>query len=1204
MPLYVYNLTESDIQIPVRGGRTFTIPKSNLTGFRGPVVNLTSELHPSIEVDQVYGIEGGLSAGKFNEINNLIISKKIDMEWFGYKEYSTGNLSPRSTASVEETIHVGKSGSVDYSSIKDACESIVDSSMEKPYNIIVHAGRYEEDPFSIPPFTTINGVGGSRRQMVVAKNNFSDFINVTQFSSGIQNIIILGPTDASSIVINSSGVSFNIFNCGFSGGKYCVKCSPTISESRVRLRMSFLCPWGQPPNNFVKCTGYGDVIADGVICENSSTVNDFYVDGENAKLTLMNVYSNGVNGVYADDGANLILNGCEFAGGDTAIWIGASGETNSIINNCIAGRDLYNTAVKIESVNSKTYISGGNLNLSKMEIIDGANFSASFSNNCAGNGYVVWGELFTGNKDGFTPLKSLTRDFFSSGLESGGVVSKHIDGAHVSSGSAWVEKDGIPKKVSWNDEIILDIPNNKKSHIYVCQNGTVSHSVTEPNSYCCVLAVVVKYNNEITFISENTKPVSQLREQIYNYIGKVIGPISYAGSITTENSPPSRKLDVSSGKFFIHDKQCDVDSTSQIEYSLWYRGGVGCDGWDSIQGNTEIDNLNFDDGSGSIVEMDNGKFRKDLLFLTYPKSFHLVIGQEEFDSLNDAENGNDPNIPQVFSKNSMVISAIIIEKGGNISKIIDRRPKIGQGSSSGSSGVSSHGDLLGLEDDDHQQYLLTNGSREFTGDVSLGGNALTNVGHIDGVIVTNHRARHILGGLDEINGDRLGVNYVPENYDRIVSVSHNPSAKHLTSHLMGVDEKIGQIQHSRMYYGRVPTALPFYNHPATADSVGNIMQSRGNAKISHEFDLYRVCKFRTQIVDNDYDKITFNSIQDVADYTNSNVGFDLDSKKFTESCWIYPYDEIDYDIPPPYIFGRNSTRSRLIKWTPKPGKKPRYYSQVKYVHSDPRWPQCDEFLSRAFEVHQWADPITPELTPIQRSGFWMPSSKKNLYAIRRHNNFIKQDLKFGSTGRSGWRSGVGFFTISDFLSCYPWMTHNGSGDLVPADGKIIFVDPNGDIVDERQLPRTSGVVELLSGNFSGTMCIPVASLTGSDRFLSVMLKPLCIDVLDFRSFDTSKLRLECVYKRESDGQHRFNVVDLDGSRHSEGWYCSNVRIGQFINLTKPGRPTNNRYRPSTVRFRFRDLTTNKVGPLSTASLTWRFCGVPGYLPELTTIIDK
>ncbi|MDX1654939.1 MAG: hypothetical protein R3310_06965, partial [Candidatus Competibacteraceae bacterium] len=46
--------------------------------------------------------------------------------------------------------------------------------------------------------------------------------------------------------------------------------------------------------------------------------------------------------------------------------------------------------------------------------------------------------------------------------------------------------------------------------------------------------------------------------------------------------------------------------------------------------------------------------------------------------------------------------------------------------------VDHHGDLQGLEDDDHPQYLLADGSRPLSGDLGAGGNRITGLGAATG----------------------------------------------------------------------------------------------------------------------------------------------------------------------------------------------------------------------------------------------------------------------------------------------------------------------------------------------------------------------------------------------------------------------------------------------------------------------------------------
>jgi hypothetical protein len=73
-------------------------------------------------------------------------------------------------------------------------------------------------------------------------------------------------------------------------------------------------------------------------------------------------------------------------------------------------------------------------------------------------------------------------------------------------------------------------------------------------------------------------------------------------------------------------------------------------------------------------------------------------------------------------------------------------------------GVSDHGALAGLGDDDHPQYLLGNGSRALTGSLNAGGNKLTNVaaGEAAGEAVPYEQA--VKSG-DAAGGDLSGSTY-------------------------------------------------------------------------------------------------------------------------------------------------------------------------------------------------------------------------------------------------------------------------------------------------------------------------------------------------------------------------------------------------------------------------------------------------------------
>jgi len=146
--------------------------------------------------------------------------------------------------------------------------------------------------------------------------------------------------------------------------------------------------------------------------------------------------------------------------------------------------------------------------------------------------------------------------------------------------------------------------------------------------------------------------------------------------------------------------------------------------------------------------------------------------------------------------------------------------------------------------DPHTQYLLASGSRSLSGDLNLGTNDITNVGTVDGVdvsaqaattnnhiadtnnphatdlgnlgtgtlaelnaLVTNatlddvsgsrtptaHAATHVLGGADEIDGDRLDIDYTPSSYTPATTAPEVNDVDHLSAHLTGINNALGTL---------------------------------------------------------------------------------------------------------------------------------------------------------------------------------------------------------------------------------------------------------------------------------------------------------------------------------------------------------------------------------------------------------------------------
>ena len=56
-----------------------------------------------------------------------------------------------------------------------------------------------------------------------------------------------------------------------------------------------------------------------------------------------------------------------------------------------------------------------------------------------------------------------------------------------------------------------------------------------------------------------------------------------------------------------------------------------------------------------------------------------------------------------------------------------------------------------------------------------------------------HASTHITGGADEIDGDQLDIDFTPVNYVPVTSPAEASDVDHLTAHLAGVDNELGQM---------------------------------------------------------------------------------------------------------------------------------------------------------------------------------------------------------------------------------------------------------------------------------------------------------------------------------------------------------------------------------------------------------------------------
>ena len=351
-----------------------------------------------------------------------------------------------------------------------------------------------------------------------------------------------------------------------------------------------------------------------------------------------------------------------------------------------------------------------------------------------------------------TDASSLIFEGSTMGLISGGTITS-VSGltVQVSTGFGYLGKtvgDGIYMRIDWDDtEITLSA--DTENYLYFNENYILSTSSNAPdNTTNIILGRVVTDSTELRFIDVTPYNARHTSNLLSTFNRNALGPIYSNGSFVTENVTPY-VLDVSSGDYYFSENNFLPSGGEGIKFTEYYRdGGTG---WinDNI---TQVVN-GYDDNSGSIASLPLSSFTKHTLYVVGDgdnEQYMLVLGQDYYSTLVETEGADLPTPPTYFDDGVTSIASIVIQEGApNIIEILDIRPVIGF-KATGISATAVHGNLLGLNADDHQQYLLVDGSRAMSGNLSMGGNAISNTLTVNGVTVETHASRHKNGGADEI----------------------------------------------------------------------------------------------------------------------------------------------------------------------------------------------------------------------------------------------------------------------------------------------------------------------------------------------------------------------------------------------------------------------------------------------------------------------
>lgn len=651
-------------------------------------------------------------------------------------------------------------GDGEFSSIAAAAASILDSAETNRYVIKVGPGEYVETQITLPPYVSLEGESIQGTKIKVSANNHHGIVLNEGCEVSFLSLYGLNGAGYAGVRSIDAGdftqthkVSILDFDIGIEHESQSKDCYFYAEYTDVNGDYSYGVKVTAGAGHFCLAN------LENFYLYGSNTVGSraIYATGPDADLQLFSakVYGNGFeNGVEAVNGVAVSLNGVALEGCNKGIYNPNTGA--GIVIRVLATSCAGNTVdAEILNPGSSGSLFGG-FNVSKVDIEETSDVSVLFvqpdTEGVVINGPLFYGKLDVGNVSDISDLLVQTPTM---GKVQGGIIT--IDTGldiEVAEGFGYINVGTYPTdnlvRVEWATSTYT-LPANALVNIFINSLGNIAISASYPDTTQNIYLGRALTGASSVLNVENVPIVAQhYSNSLSQALREAFGPVFSSGCTVTESG--TRNLDVTGGRYYYAEVQLNPTGAAPITFfTAWKSTTPGL--YNNTPGQTVVSNTQYDDGSGTLASIPTGKFVKHLLIVVGGpgEQYVLVYGDQLFDTLLDAQNGEVP-ATGAFSRGSFArIASIIVQEGASaIQDIIDERPRIGFASSSSVGGVTSHSALSDLANDDHTQYLLVSGSRNMGGNLNMGGFQITNVGNVDGVDVSAHQSRHIPGGADAL----------------------------------------------------------------------------------------------------------------------------------------------------------------------------------------------------------------------------------------------------------------------------------------------------------------------------------------------------------------------------------------------------------------------------------------------------------------------
>ncbi len=261
-----------------------------------------------------------------------------------------------------------------------------------------------------------------------------------------------------------------------------------------------------------------------------------------------------------------------------------------------------------------------------------------------------------------------------------------------------------------------------------------------------------------------------------------------------------------------------VQGGSGVLSDLWYHSGGS---WTKTT-ITQYNNTQYDDGN-NLVSLGVGKYTINWIFRNITSNeIDIVLGTGNYNSA-QAEASLLPPLPPAITGFYVLCGRIIVQNGADTAYAIENVSI----NSFQSAATTDHGDLSGLTDDDHVQYLLANGTRTLTGNLTISGTIINDSlkTALDGyALITD------ISSLDSRDTElAYAINTIKKDLDGYITTTGTATDGYVA--FFGGNNKIAGD--NDLYWDRINNRLGIHNtNPTTELDVNGIIKATiGNFNI-------------------------------------------------------------------------------------------------------------------------------------------------------------------------------------------------------------------------------------------------------------------------------------------------------------------------------------------------------------------------------------